>query len=215
MPRSRSTSIPAPPFGGPLVRRMIAGFALTLALTATLVALPVYTAPIAQAQPVATSVEEVELGSVTGPEGDAVVSTDGEAQPGGVDPAAPSSPGAPAEAPADDVPVSGAEEPGIPALTLSDPDSDDFSSVGVTWRQDAAVVDVVARIRVKDADDGTWGEWTTLEPDDVVQRVTEETADNDVRDGTAPYWTGPADGIEAIVQATDGTVPEHVRLTLI
>jgi hypothetical protein len=228
------------------VRRFTAGLAVTVAVTGTLLVLPVYTAPVAQAVPVATSIDEVLLGSVSDPEGAAVVTTDGEVEDGGADAgnssapapttsapsgstsAAPSSPApsstsdtpaptgsaTPEPADAGDAPVSGEELPGIPALAVSRPDTEPFESVGITWRHDPTVVDVIARVRVED-EDGTWGGWTTLERDDVVQNVTAETRDNDIRDGTAPYWTGPARGIEAIVQAADGTVPQDVRIALI
>ncbi|WP_225234660.1 peptidoglycan recognition protein family protein [Klenkia terrae] len=62
---------------------------------------------------------------------------------------------------------------------------------------------------------GSWGSWTTLEADDIEQTESPETTGNDVRGGTAPYWTGDSNGVEAIVQSAEGTVPEDVRLTLI
>jgi hypothetical protein len=221
------------------VRRITAGFVALLAFTGTLLTLPVYAAPAEEAQPIATAIDEVALGSVTDPQGDAVVTTDGEVQAGGagaVDGSgapsaasstsaapdtgatpgtgAPSSPTSTGDSPAGEAAVSGDELPGVPALTVSQPDTGAFESVGVTWRQDSAVVDVVARIRVKDLA-GNWGEWTTLERDDVVQTVSAETRDHDVRDGTAPYWTGRSVGIEAIVQGADGAVPQDVRLALL
>jgi uncharacterized protein with LGFP repeats len=61
------------------VRRTLAGLTAFLALTGTFVILPVYAAPGPQARPVKPSIEEVGLGSVVAPEGDAVVTTDGEA----------------------------------------------------------------------------------------------------------------------------------------
>ncbi|WP_222194124.1 N-acetylmuramoyl-L-alanine amidase [Modestobacter italicus] len=302
------------------MRRLTAGFLAFLALTATLLTMPVYASPGIDAHPVAASIEEVRLGSVVDPRGDAVVLSDGEVQPDGVDaevattapstvpittppssapatsapatttpaasapessasesagpessaaapstsegaasessapapstsdgaasessaaapsgsegsvpePSAPksSAPTAPAsEAPApaagssaapddESVVASGAELPGVPALTVSQEDTDRFSSVGVTWRDDPSVTDVVVQLRVL-ALDGTWGQWTSLAPDDVEQTESRATEDHDVRGGTAPYWTGPAQGVEAVVQGAGGTVPEDVRIALI
>jgi len=217
------------------VRRILAGSIAFLALTGTFVVLPVYAAPLPKAEPVKASVDTVDLGSVVEPAADAVVVTDGDVQPDGVSPeeAAGSSDapaaeptGAPAsETPADPTPTAGAgadddvvtsgdELAGVPALTVSQPDVDRFFSVGITWQADPSVADVVARVRVKDHD-GNWGEWTELQADDIEQTVTDETESHDVRGGTAPYWTGAAYGLEAIVQGADGTVPQDVKVALI
>lgn len=110
--------------------------------------------------------------------------------------------------------VSGDELAGVPALTVSRPDTDAFSSVGVTWALSADVTDVVVQIRVRTEATG-WGEWTTLEADDIEQTDSAATAPEDIRGGTAPYWTGPSNGIEAIVQSAEGTVPQDVRLALV
>jgi hypothetical protein len=62
------------------VRRTVAGLAAFLAMTGTFVILPVYASPGPVFRPVEPSIEEVDLGSVAAPEGDAVVTTDGEPQ---------------------------------------------------------------------------------------------------------------------------------------
>jgi uncharacterized protein with LGFP repeats len=210
------------------VRRITAGFIAFLAITGTLVVLPVYAAPTAEGRPVETSIDEIALGSVVEPEGDAVVTTDGEVQPDGVDESeatgtpsvtpAPVTPAPVTPAPetpaADDVVSSGQEIAGVPALTVSQSDVERFSSVGITWREDPSVTDVVARLRVKDSA-GNWGDWTDLEPDDIEQTVTDETENNEVRGGTAPYWTGEAYGVEVVVQGAGGAVPEDVKLVLL
>jgi hypothetical protein len=202
------------------VRRTLAGFTAFLAMTGTFLILPVYAAPGPAARPVEPSIEEVALGSVAEPEGDAVVTTDGEPDgsvPGSASAAptteAPPTSEAPAEDPAEDVATSGDELPGVPALTVSQPDTEEFSSVGVTWAQ-GDVVDVVVQLRVKDAD-GDWGSWTTIEADDVEQSPSSQTPDDEVRGGTAPYWTGEAYGVEVIVQGEGGVVPDDVKVALI
>jgi hypothetical protein len=195
---------------------MLAGFTAFLGLTGTLLVLPVYAAPVPTPHPVAASVDEVALGSVVAPSDDAVVTTDGEIQPGGVDPGTTGTPAD--ETPADQTPAdetdvasSGAELPGVPALTVSEPDADKFSTVGVTWEQ-SGVHDVVVQLRVKDRA-GTWGAWTTLAADDVEQAPSQ--GDGEVRGGTAPYWTDDAYGIEAIVQGEGGVVPQDVKVALV
>lgn len=112
-----------------------------------------------------------------------------------------------------DVVTSGEELAGVPALTVSRPDTESFSSVGVTWTLSPDVTDVMVQVRVRTEASG-WGEWTTLEPDDIEQTDSAATAPADVRGGTAPYWTGPSNGVEAIVQSAEGTVPQDVRLAL-
>jgi hypothetical protein len=115
--------------------------------------------------------------------------------------------------PSEDIASSGGELPGVPALTVSQPDTDKFSSVGVTWAQ-GDVTDVVVQLRVKRAD-GKWGGWTTIAADDVEQTPTGETGGNESRGGTAPYWTGPAFGVEIIVQGGGGVVPGDVKVALV
>jgi N-acetylmuramoyl-L-alanine amidase len=212
------------------VRRTLAGFTAFLAMTGTFVILPVYADPGPVARPVEPAIEEVALGSVAEPEGEAVVTTDGEpdgsatsSAPSAAPPpspsATPTTEAAPtSEVPADtqtseDVASSGSELPGVPALTVSQPDTDQFSSVGVTWAQ-GEVDDVVVQLRVKDAD-GDWGTWTTLDADDVEQTPSPATPEDDARGGTAPYWTGEAHGIEVIVQGAGGAVPDDVKVALI
>lgn len=208
------------------MRRLTAGFLAMLTVTATLLTLPVYAAPAPAAHPVAAAIDEVTLGSVVEPVGEAVVTTDGEVQPGGVEESvatgmatAPSTTAPSTTAPrttalAEDVANSGEELAGVPALTVSREDTDEFSSVGVTWRENPSVTDVVVQLRVQELG-GSWGEWTSLEPDDVEQTVSAETRDNDVRAGTAPYWTGEAEGVQVIVQGAGGAVPQDVKVALI
>jgi hypothetical protein len=212
------------------VRRTTAGFVACFSLTAAFLVLPVYAAPVAQAHPVETSIDELALGSVTKPAGDAVVTTDGEVQPGGVteaEAAATPSPGADSKGQAssespsagvdpapDGVATSGDELPGVPALTVSKPDTDAFFSVGVTWQVDDKLGDVAATLRVKNKA-GQWGEWTPLESDDIEQTQSKETRDNKVRGGTAPYWTGESYGLEVIVQGADGRAPKGVKVVML
>jgi hypothetical protein len=190
---------------------MFAGFIAFLAVTGTLLVLPVYAAPVPKAEPVKASIDEVPLGSVTDPAEDAVVVTDGKVQPD----AASGAGATPSAGPQEDQVVSSGEElDGVPALTVSQPQTDTFSTVGVTWRDSPAVTDVVVQLRVKDASN-RWGEWTSLQADDVEQTESEHTGDAEVRAGTAPYWTGKAHGIEVIVQGAGGREPQDVKVALL
>ena len=125
-----------------------------------------------------------------------------------------SRPSEPSGEPAGDVASSGDEVEGVPALTVSQPETDVFSSVGVTWAEDPAVTDVTVQLRTRDAA-GHWGEWTDVQQEDTEVSDGEATPAQQRRDGTAPYWTGEARGIEVIVQAADGSAPADVQVQLI
>ncbi|SFL92525.1 N-acetylmuramoyl-L-alanine amidase [Geodermatophilus ruber] len=196
------------------MRRLLGGSSAFLVLTGTLLVLPVYAAPTPEAEPVAPSIEAVDLGSVDQPEDAAVVTADGAVVDAGPEAeVAPPAAGQPAPpAATDEVASSGEEISGVPALTVSRPDAEPFSAVGVTWAQDGAVTAVTVQLRTR-SEAGRWGEWTTVEQDDVEQE--EPSASADVRGGTAPVWTGPARGVEVIVQAADGSTPRDVQVELI
>src|SRR3954469_21679524 len=111
--------------GGSLVRRTLAGSAAFLAFTGTFVILPVYAAPGPKAPPVEPAIEEVALGSVAEPEGDAVVTADGEpTDPVEPTRSAPTTTDAPrASAPTSSAPPSSAPPPrGAPRPDLQRPD---------------------------------------------------------------------------------------------
>ena len=219
------------------MRRTVALFVTFLAVTATVLVLPVYAAPVPAPHPVASDVDEVPLGSVVDPSDQAVVTADGQVVPGGLsgseatgtvapDTSATPSPSpapsatptptpaaTPTETPSEtDAPSSGDEVAGVPALTYADRSTDEFSSVGVTWRQDD-VTGVVVQLRVKD-DHGHWGDWTTLDSD-VNDEPDSGDGGGEIRGGTAPYWTGPSRGVEVIVQGAGGVVPADVKVALI
>ncbi len=193
------------------MRRITLGLVTFLVLTGTLLVVPVYAAPAPDAEPVAPSIEAVELGSVATPEDEAVVTTDGEVVDAG--PQAPASAAPTDPALPDEVASSGEEIQGVPALTVSQPDTDPFSSVGVTWTQDAGVTGVTVQLRTK-GEDGVWTGWTTVDQDDV-DPAAGDVDGTPVRSGTAPTWAGPSRGVEVIVQAADGRTPSDVQLQLI
>jgi len=129
------------------VRRYLTALAATAVMTPVLLIIPVSADPGPEAVPVPVSEQELPLGSVDAPEGEAEVQTGTTA------------------------PVPGYES--TPALALSEPDTAQFSTVGVTWARDDAVTDIVIKIRVKDAA-GQWSDWIELGVDDIGVAPTVE-----------------------------------------
>ncbi|HEX2073397.1 MAG TPA: N-acetylmuramoyl-L-alanine amidase [Geodermatophilus sp.] len=170
------------------MRRILAGFIAFLALTGTFLVLPVYAAPSPQAEPVATSVDEVPMGSVDAPAPEADV------QEGTTEP------------------VAGVPDTS-PVLTVSAVDVAEFSLVGVTWAWDPAVTDTLVQIRVRDAA-GAWGEWTEVGIEDAEQNPDADSGAQ-TRGGTAPLWTGPSTAVEAELVTRSGARPTDVQLDLV
>jgi hypothetical protein len=184
------------------VRRILAGSLAFFALSGTFLILPVYAAPAPEAKPVETSIDTVELGSLVAPARAADVAPAEDVQPDVVGTV-------PDGAPADAEPVAATD----PVLTVSRSNVDEFSAVGVTWSVDPDVTDVKVRLRTQAG--SRWGDWTDLGTDDVEQTPSKETAPEDVRAGTAPYWTGPSTGVEVQLSAASGAQPRDVELELI
>jgi hypothetical protein len=170
------------------VKRIIAGFTAFFAFTGTFLVLPVYAEPGPEPEPVETSAQEVELGSVEAPAPEADV------QEGTTDPVA-------------------GVEPEAPVLTVSETGVDEFSLVGVSWAYDPAVTDTLVQVRVQNAT-GQWGPWTEVAAEDAVQEGEGRVAP-DMRGGTAPLWTGPSTAVEAELVTRSGAQPTDVRLDLI
>jgi hypothetical protein len=170
------------------VRRITAGFIAFLAVTGTLVILPVYAAPAPEAAPVEASVDEIALGSVEDPADDADVQQGTTEPTDGVAPTA-------------------------PVLTVAQDDTEPFSLVGVTWAHDPDVTDTVVQVRVQTGDGG-WGEWTEVAIEDAEQNADEESG-AELRGGTSPLWTGPSTGVEVELVTRSGAQPTDVQLDLI
>ncbi|WP_299952286.1 N-acetylmuramoyl-L-alanine amidase [uncultured Modestobacter sp.] len=170
------------------MQRFLVSLLAFLALTGTVLILPVYAAPSPAPEPVTTSADVVEMGSVEEP------AVEADVQPGTTEPVG----GVPADE---------------PALTVSDLDTPEFSLVGVTWAYDPAVTDTLVQVRVRDAD-GAWGGWTEVTVEDADQ---DESAGrgSDLRGGTSPLWTGPSTGVEAELVTRSGAEPTDVQLHLV
>ncbi|WP_138732316.1 N-acetylmuramoyl-L-alanine amidase [Modestobacter excelsi] len=169
------------------MRRILAGSTAFFALTATLLVVPVYAAPLPEAVPVTTSSDEVVMGSVEDPAPAADV------QEGTTDP------------------VAGVDA-STPTLTVSRTGTDPFSLVGVTWAQDPAVTDTLVQVRVSDAD-GAWGPWTEVAQETADQSAADTGAQ--LRGGTSPLWTGPSTGVEVELVTRSGAQPTDVTLDLV
>lgn len=156
-----------------------------IALPVVLV-LPVFAQASPEPVPVSGDTQAVDMGAVTAPAGDAEVQT-GLTEP-----------------------VVGTET--FPVLTLTQPESQPFSAVGVTWMLDPAVVDVVVKVRTVRLD-GAWSEWTEI----GVSSAGDATAQGEgtTRGGSEPLWTGDSVGIEVEVMTRSGAQPADVKLVLI
>lgn len=81
-----------------------------------------------------------------------------------------------------------------------------FSMAGVTWAASSTAPTVQVRTQ---ALDGTWSSWSTLPKESLV-------AEGSKRQGTAPAYTGDAQGIEVRVLVDAGaTAPGDLQLSLI
>ncbi|WP_171058309.1 N-acetylmuramoyl-L-alanine amidase [Modestobacter altitudinis] len=170
------------------MRRTAAATTAFLAFTATFLVLPVYASPQPLPEPVTTSSDVVDLGSVDEPARAADV-REGTSDP-----------------------VSGVESD-TPTLTVRRTDVDEFSLVGITWSYDAAVSDTLVQVRVTDAD-GDWGGWTEVTQETQDQSAGADTGAV-LRGGTSPLWTGPSTGVEVELVTRSGAQPTDVQLDLV
>jgi hypothetical protein len=87
--------------------------------------------------------------------------------------------------------------------------SESFEALGVTWARGAGDVEVQARVRQH----GSWTAWHLLdaESDDGPDTTSAEN----VRAGTSPWFTGPADGYQVRVGTLSGAKPRDVRVSLV
>lgn len=170
------------------MRRIFGGLTAFLAFSGTLLVLPVYAAPAPEAEPVVTSSDEVDMGSLDAP------AVNAEVQEGTTEPV-------------------GGVSPVEPTLTVSRSDTEPFSLVGVTWDYDAGVTDTIVQVRVQD-ETGEWGGWSSVTVEDADQNEGTDSG-GDLRGGTAPLWTGPSSGVEAELVTRSGSQPTNVTLDLV
>ena len=87
-----------------------------------------------------------------------------------------------------------------------------FSLLGVTWLPDPGVE---VRVQVRTRTGGRWTDWTPLAPQGDHRPDGGTDAHPDLREGTAPHWVGPSDGVQVRVDAVGGRRPRDVRVELV
>jgi hypothetical protein len=86
-----------------------------------------------------------------------------------------------------------------------------FSALGLTWNG-GGEVEAQARVR----QNGAWSPWHALDADDDHGPDATVAADNvSTRAGSAPWFTGPADGYQVRVGVLAGRAPSDVRVSLV
>lgn len=96
-----------------------------------------------------------------------------------------------------------------------------FSMIGVTWKNPAKELDQTVRLRVRDAQSGTWSSWKELSESHLDDGPDAPERDA-TRGGTSPLWVGASNGIEVTLvpdatKATDQKLsfPDGIRVDLI
>ncbi|HIZ99067.1 MAG TPA: N-acetylmuramoyl-L-alanine amidase [Candidatus Janibacter merdipullorum] len=89
-------------------------------------------------------------------------------------------------------------------------DTQDFRVAGVTWQGDRS--DVEVQLRTRDAETGSWTDWSLLQPEEGPDAGTAEAAT--VRGGTQPLIAAPSDGIQVRIDS-EGATPSEVEVDLI
>jgi N-acetylmuramoyl-L-alanine amidase-like protein len=164
-------------------------------------ALPVVTAPQAEARPVAPMVRNVPLGGVDpstlrtrpGARSAAVASHAWQQSGAGVT-AAPRRQG-----------LAPTRRPAVLTKALR---TRPFQLMGVTWRTGTKPVDLTVVVRAHTGKG--WGEWTALDLLDVPP-----ARDEAGRYGTEPLWVGTSDGYQVRVDLHSGRLPRGLRVDLV
>jgi hypothetical protein len=101
---------------------------------------------------------------------------------------------------------------GTPLLLNAPTDTAPFSLVGVTWLPDP---DVRADVRVRTRSGGRWSAWERLELQGEHRPDGGTDVAAGVREGTAPMWVGPSDGVQVRVDAAGPRHPRDVAVELV
>ncbi|WP_338677126.1 N-acetylmuramoyl-L-alanine amidase [Streptomyces sp. SCSIO 30461] len=103
---------------------------------------------------------------------------------------------------------------GDPELrTLPARATEPFSLLGLTWDDPGAALDGTVEVRTRDSRTGAWSAWQALEAGVRAPDPVPERAGTALRGGTAPLWTGPADGVQ--LRARGDALPRGLRLELV
>jgi hypothetical protein len=86
-----------------------------------------------------------------------------------------------------------------------------FSVLGATWQGPLGG----ATVQVRTQHDGTWSEWTALEPDDTgAEPGSADAASAATTHASAPVFAGPSDAVQTRVVGT-GTTPRDLHVVLV
>ncbi|MFD7613629.1 N-acetylmuramoyl-L-alanine amidase [Streptomyces sp. NPDC059828] len=105
------------------------------------------------------------------------------------------------------VPVPAGDDPVL--RTLPARATQPFSLLGLTWDDPTAQLDGTVKVRTRDSRTGAWSAWRALE----AEIRAPESAGAALRGGTAPLWTGAADGVQ--LRAQGDALPRGLRLELV
>jgi hypothetical protein len=101
---------------------------------------------------------------------------------------------------------------GTPLLLNAPTDTGPFSLVGVTWLPDP---DVQAKVSVRTRSGGRWSAWQDLELQGEHRPDGGADVAPGLREGTAPIWVGPSDGVQVRVDAAGARRPRDVAIELV
>ncbi|MGZ4637522.1 MAG: N-acetylmuramoyl-L-alanine amidase, partial [Actinomycetes bacterium] len=185
------------------MRKAPSALLLALAVPA-LSALPVITAPQAEARPVAPVVRAAALAGVDA----AALRSAPAASSARVSGEAWRASRAAAGGSSAAARRSFAVAPSRPAVLTKAIRTAPFELVGVTWKAGATPADLTVVVRAHNAKG--WGTWTSLDRQD-----TPPTRDAAGRDGTEPLWVGRSDGYQVRVDLHAGRLPRGLRVDLV
>ncbi len=92
-----------------------------------------------------------------------------------------------------------------------------FSLVGVVWEDANERLDAEVEIRTRNAEDGAWSAWQSLNThaEHLPSPGSQARENGAFRGSTAPLWVGRSDGVQVRVHAERGALPHGLRLELV
>jgi hypothetical protein len=102
-----------------------------------------------------------------------------------------------------------------PAVLTAQLPTDDYQMAAVTWDPVRRPADVLVSLRYRTG--AGWSDWVDLGGTDPDAQASGPEAKGVLRQGTVPYFTGPADGVQVRVDQADPTspLPDGLRIDLI
>ncbi len=102
-----------------------------------------------------------------------------------------------------------------PAVLTAPLPTDDYQMAAVTWDPVRRPADVLVSLRYRT--DAGWSDWVDLGGSDPDAQASGPEAKGVLRQGSVPYFTGPADGVQVRVDQADPSspLPDGLRIDLI